>query len=281
MKILLTGANGFIGHNYLDKTTKKSIHTISRRPLEHTSIFYNYIGDLTDQAFIKKVFKNRFDVIIHCAWQGLPDRTVANNKNNLNLNLNLIDLLSAYSNAKNIFIGSCLEYGDRTGILNEADNGTNINDFGKTKLDIYKNILAQSVEFIWLRPFYLYGKHQHPNALINHLYNKISTGQEIELKNPNQAHDFLYINDLISIIKIIEISKIKNEVFNVGSGTSVSVTEVANSIKSLFGKERVTNSILEDTAIADINKAKEMLKWSPKYSIETGIQEFVEEKKND
>ena len=167
--------------------------------------------------------------------------------------------------------------GNYISILNSGDIY-----FSKSILkNIYKNILAQSIEFIWLRPFYLYGKHQHPNALINHLYNKISTGQEIELKNPNQAHDFIYINDLISIIKIIEISKIKNEVFNVGSGTSVSVTEVANSIKSLFGKDRVTNSILEETAIADINKAKEMLKWSPKYSIETGIQEFVEEKKND
>lgn len=281
MKILLTGANGFIGRNYLDQSNEKSIHVISRRPLEHPSISSNYIGDIADLTFLKMVIKNKFDVIIHCAWQGLPDRNLANNRINLELNRNFIELLSSQSDTKNIFIGSCLEYGDLTGVVNEKEEGINITDFGKTKLDIYRYILDQNLKFIWLRPFYLYGKYQHPNALINYLYDMISTGQDIELQNPNKAHDFLYIMDLIRMIKLIENSNVENEIFNVGSGMSVSVIEIANVVKSLIHKDTQINSVPDHSAIADIKKAQEFMKWSPKYSIETGIREVLKEKIHD
>jgi len=281
MKILLTGANGFIGKNYLDESNNESIHVISRKPLEHQSVFKNYIGDLTDLAFSKKVIENGFDIIVHCAWQGLPDRNTVNNKINLELNRNFIDLLKNYSGAKNIFIGSCLEYGGLTGTVNEMDSGTNVNDFGKTKLEIFQHILNQNLEFIWLRPFYLYGRYQHPNALMNYLLNKIPTNQEIELQNPNQTHDYLYINDLIHMIKLLETSSITNEIFNVGSGMSVSVTEIANLIKSLFGMEKLLPQTPELALVADIKKAKKLLNWFPQYSLQAGIQEIVSEKKND
>ncbi len=116
---------------------------------------------------------------------------------------------------------------------------------------------------------------------MNYLFNKISTNQEIELQNPNQTHDYLYINDLIHMIKLLENSSITNEIFNVGSGTSVSVTEIANLIKSLFGKDTLLPPTSEYPLVADIKKAKKLLNWFPQYSLQAGIQEMVSEKKND
>jgi nucleoside-diphosphate-sugar epimerase len=284
MKILLTGASGFIGRNYLDESTKKSIHVITREPLEHPGVFKNYIGDINDLSFLKKVIKNKFDLIVHCAWQGLPDRNPVNNQINLDSSLTFIDLLSSYPETKNIFIGSCLEYGDLTGVVNELEKGKNLTDFGKTKSRIHKHVLEQNLQFTWLRPFYLYGRYQHSNALVNYIHNRISTGQEIQLQNPDKAHDFVYVIDLIRIIRMIEKSNISNEIFNVGSGTLTSVTEMFNLVNSLIHKNKLipsNPSNLEHTAVADIKKAKEMINWSPEYSIYTGVKEVLKEKIHD
>jgi nucleoside-diphosphate-sugar epimerase len=83
------------------------------------------------------------------------------------------------------------------------------------------------------------------------------------------------------MIKLLETSSITNEIFNVGSGLSVSVTEIANLIKSLFGMEKLLPQTPELALVADIKKAKKLLNWFPQYSLQAGIQEIVSEKKND
>lgn len=281
MKILLTGAKGFIGRNYLDESTEKSIHVITREPLEHPGVFKNYIGDINDLPFLEKVLKNKFDIIVHCAWQGLPNRNPVNNQINLESNLTLIDHLSSYPETKNIFIGSCLEYGDLTGAVNEFDEGKNLTDFGKTKSRIHKRVLEQNLQYIWLRPFYLYGRYQHSNALINYIQNRILIGQQIQLQNPDKAHDFVCVIDLIRIIKMIEKSNVSNEIFNVGSGTLTSVMEIVNLVNSLIHRNKLIPLIpsnVEQSAVADIKKAKQMINWSPKYSTYTGFKEVLKEK---
>ena len=49
MKILLTGANGFIGKNFLDNTTASEIFTVSRSTITSNKIYQNYTGDLADK----------------------------------------------------------------------------------------------------------------------------------------------------------------------------------------------------------------------------------------
>ena len=75
MKILLTGAGGFIGKNYLENTSYNNVFAVSRSTVESDRIYQNYTGDLTDKSFIKKIAIEKFDVIIHTAWSGLPNRT--------------------------------------------------------------------------------------------------------------------------------------------------------------------------------------------------------------
>ena len=82
MKILLTGASGFIGKNYLQNTTNKQITTISRSNVDSKNVYRHIKGDLTDKDFLKKIAKDKYDIVIHAAWIGLPERT--KNLNNLN-----------------------------------------------------------------------------------------------------------------------------------------------------------------------------------------------------
>ena len=88
--------------------------------------------------------------------------------------------------------------------------------------------------------------------------------------NGKQKRDFIYINDVVEAIITAAKSNFSGEIFNVGSGKTVSV----NNIVKLLGGKKVyipKRPGEPDTTQADINKIKKYLNWSPKVSIEDGI----------
>ena len=140
MRILLTGANGFIGKNYLDSTINEKITTISRSNFYSKKIYKHIKGDLTDVDFLKKIATDKYDVIIHAAWAGLPERTRELNYKNLVMYKNIVNIFREIPETNHIFLGSCLEYGELTGITSEQTPGFDIDDFDD---DEFENINAK------------------------------------------------------------------------------------------------------------------------------------------
>jgi dTDP-L-rhamnose 4-epimerase len=113
---------------------------------------------------------------------------------------------------------------------------------------------------------------------------RIRHGQEIDIfEDGNESRDFVYINDVVdSVVLALEKEEANGEVFNIGSGNSTSVLEVSKSLKeklnasvnlNITGKYRV-GDIRHN--VADISKAKSLLGYSPKVSLEEGLSHFVE-----
>lgn len=97
-----------------------------------------------------------------------------------------------------------------------------------------------------------------------------------------ESRDFVYISDVIdAIIKVIESKEKIIDTFNVGSGTSSSVSEIANMLIALFGSKsemQITGNFrIGDIRhnIADITKIKEKFGYHPQVSIERGLIDFV------
>ena len=97
-----------------------------------------------------------------------------------------------------------------------------------------------------------------------------------------ESRDFVYISDVIdAIIKVIESNEKIIDIFNVGSGTSSSVSEIANMLIALFGGKsemQITGNFrIGDIRhnIADITKIKEKFGYHPQVSIERGLIDFV------
>jgi len=281
MKILLTGADGFIGRNFLDNTSSNSVFTVSRSSIESDKIYQKYTGDLTDKNFIKEIALEKFDVIIHAAWSGLPNRTEDVNLFNFNMYKNMIDILSKNRDTKHIFLGSCLEYGNNKRKVNEDTQGIKIDDFGQTKLKLLKYIESSRINYNWLRIFYAFGPYQHTNSLVRTMQRDINYGRNIVISNPNKAHDFIYIKDVISLIDKMLNTNLNKGLYNCGSGIPVSIGKIANTILTIMLK----NSKFEDepdlALFADINKAKRDLNWSPNYSLESGLIDTLKMIKND
>jgi len=281
MKILLTGADGFIGKNFLDNTSFNSVFAVSRSSIESDKIYQKYTGDLTDKNFIKEIALEKFDVIIHAAWSGLPNRTEDVNLFNFNMYRNMIDILSKNRDTKHIFLGSCLEYGNNKRKVNEDTQGIKIDDFGQTKLKLLKYIESSRINYNWLRIFYVFGPYQHTNSLVRTMQRDINYGRNIVISNPNKAHDFIYIKDVISLIDKMLNTNLNKGLYNCGSGIPVSIGKIANTILTIMLKNSKFEEEPDLALFADINKAKRDLNWSPNYSLESGLIDTLKMIKND
>ena len=92
--------------------------------------------------------------------------------------------------------------------------------------------------------------------------------------NGNQKRDFTYVTDVVNAILKAAKSKIKNEIFNVGSGQTISINYVAKLIggKKVFLPKRPGEP---DITFADIKKIKRLLNWKPKININSGINKLI------
>jgi len=272
MKILVTGASGFIGKNFLESTQHKELFTLSTTNITSQKIYKHFIGDLSDLSFLKSVLDEKFDVIIHLAWIGLPQRTSSVNLQNVDLYHSIMQLISGSRETKNVFIGSCLEYGKLVGKVSEISQGIEIDDFGRTKLELCKEAKQFELSYDWLRLFYTFGPYQHPNSLIHSIKRDLSQGNRISLNSPSLSHDFIYIKDVVELIDLLCASESSNSIYNVGTGVPTSTGQVANTISNLLGRKPIFEEEQQLALIANITKTVTDTGWHPKYTIEQGIK---------
>lgn len=276
MKTLITGASGFIGQSLLRQDLVGDIHTTSRiqRPLPHG--IKNYCGDLKDLEFVKSLARERFDRIINLSWEGLPDLSEEINFRNLSASRVFLEAMADSGTTDFLIAGSCLEYGDLLGEVDENAIGNNLNNFAETKLLLLEFVRNLGVNYKWLRIFYAYGPHQHKNSLLASAFLSAKSGIPMAIRNPNIARDFIYVEDVASAIVKLALSPNKNGTYNIGSGKATGVAQLVNILNRQIGVENQFNeSELEPTLIADVNKIKNDTNWTSRYSIDQGVGEYI------
>ena len=112
---------------------------------------------------------------------------------------------------------------------------------------------------------------------------RLLNGNDIDIYEDGQeSRDFVFIDDVVNAtILALEKTEANNQIFNVGSGIATSVTEVANSLKSLYNSD-VKISVSGKYRLgdirhnyADLSKIKNALGFSPKFDFILGITSFV------
>ena len=141
-----------------------------------------------------------------------------------------------------------------------------------------------NIPVVILRSFNLYGPGQNENFLIPSIIKQIKSGR-IELNDPRPKRDLLYIDDFVAVIlKIIKYDYNDFDIFNVGSGTSLSVEEIVNTIKNVMqSKAEIVfkniyrpNEVMD--TVADISKISKQFDWKPNVDFESGIRKILENK---
>ena len=137
-----------------------------------------------------------------------------------------------------------------------------------------------NIPFISLRLFNVYGTRSRTSGTYGAMFGvflaqKLSNNPFTIVGTGKQTRDFTYVTDVVRALIIASKSKIKNQIFNVGSGKTVSILKIARLLggKKVFIKKRPGEP---DCTYANISKIKRNLNWKPRISIETGIKILIQ-----
>ncbi|MHA1724317.1 MAG: NAD-dependent epimerase/dehydratase family protein [Promethearchaeota archaeon] len=247
MKVLITGATGFIG-NYVIKELLKikdcKIIATSLLSVDKAKDFdwYDQViykcQDLNDSKNDYFSFFEKPNLLIHLAWQGLPNYTeLFHFEKNLFLNYKFIKNLIENGLKDLSVIGTCLEYGMKSGCLSEDCLTNPVTSYGLAKdtlrkfLEQYNNLY--SFNFKWIRLFYLYGEGQNPKSLLSQLDKALDNGEDVfNMSGGEQLRDYLPVEKAAEYIVKISLQDEINGRINCCSGKPISIRHlVENHIK--------------------------------------------------
>jgi nucleoside-diphosphate-sugar epimerase len=244
MKILVTGATGFVGQhviNELLRSDHKIIAAVRKTSSTHLPEKIKTIElDLDNLDLARNYFveSGKPDLLIHLAWQGLP-----NYKEKFHLEKNLpshsVFLKNMVDNGLQnlVVIGTCFEYGMKEGCLSEEMESDPQNPYAlaKDKLRKFLEELQKQKPFIlkWIRLFYMYGQGQKPNSLLSQLERALEKGEPVfNMSGGEQIRDYLPVEKVAENIVRISLQNKINGIINCCSGRPVKVkTLVENYLK--------------------------------------------------
>lgn len=238
MKILVTGATGFIGNYVVHELIKRKYEVIATSSDMYkakqlpwfTKITY-FPFDLScfnDSVNYQSIF-NYPDIVIHLAWEGLPNyKEDFHNTVNLPRHIALLNNLIANGLKSLTVTGTCFEYGMQEGCLSEDIIVYPSNSYAIAKNELRKRLddLCQlyKVDFKWVRLFYMYGKGQNPNSLFSQLERAISNGDNsFNMSFGDQLRDYLPVEKVAEYIVDIAIQNKVTGIINCCSGSPRSV----------------------------------------------------------
>ena len=247
MKVLVTGATGFIGNYVVEELLQNNCTVIATSSNQQKAAgagwfnMVNYIPfDLShfDDSVDYYTFFEKPDILIHLAWEGLPNfKSSFHEEVNLPRHLSFLTNLIRNGLTDLTVAGTCFEYGMQQGSLSEDMDTLPDNSYGKAKDALRKGLEECSKKytfsFKWARLFYMYGKGQNPNSLLSQLDKALANGEEVfNMSGGEQVRDFLPVEKVAeNIVKIASQKKVDG-IINNCSGEPVTVKDfVENYLK--------------------------------------------------
>jgi UDP-glucose 4-epimerase len=279
MIVAITGSSGFIG--------KKLVYSLLASNHEIIKLDKTEGINILDWDTIKKVKK--FDVLVHLAALSFVPHSYEKPRDFYHLNINGVinglELCRIFD-AKFIFTSSYV-YGKPKYIpIDEKHPLSGFNPYAETKIigeKICENYFQHfKVRTTILRPFNIYGPMQNENFLIPKIIAQARTGV-VKLQDPRPKRDFVYIDDVVeAFIMAVENKRVVFDRFNIGTGNSYSVEQVANIINTFYDKKlkiefsinKRNNEVIE--TVANINKAIKILGWRPKTNLKSGLKVILD-----
>jgi nucleoside-diphosphate-sugar epimerase len=301
MKVLITGANGFLGSHIVKYflTKNESIYGISLHSNRLNGILNQIQFKSCDINNIKNIEReiSNFspEVVIHCAWDGgnnfLETQSSLQFHNNLPGLACLMEIIKKNKVSHFVGIGSGSEYGNVDSIITESTIESPINLYGTCKLmaKLYTERFCktENIMWTWVRPFYIYGPNDVQNRLITKTITSCLKNEEMNLNNCEFIVDYLYINDFVDAIHKLILFRTEG-IFNVCSGIPYQVKFIVEKIHSMIGNKNLINfgAIPErDNHPSKILGSNQKLikaidKWIPTIHIDEGLLDVINYYKN-
>ena len=303
MKVFITGGAGFIGTHLCKKLLTQN-HDITVYDNFSNSFKENFIstiknkviiisGDILDHSKLVSSMKNH-DVVIHLAAKISVSESIKNPKSTFDINvqgtLNVLNSCLQNDVTKIIATSTAAIYqsvSTKT-IFDETSLVAPSSPYGTSKLEMEKKIndfaSTNKICATILRLFNVYGYGQSPEyaGVITRFKEKMNNNSPLTIYGDGSAvRDFVHVNDVTDAI-ILAIIHLKGSTYNIASGTSTSISDLAKMMISLSHKEiqilyKSSRSGEILYSAADITLAKTNLGFIPKISLKSGLEQFLSE----
>jgi len=293
MKYIITGGAGFIGSHIAERLVKQKkkvviLDNLSTGRLDNISKFKNKLKFIKCDISKKGNWVNEFKkkcVVFHLAALADIVPSIQNPEkyfqSNVKGTLNILEACKDTKISKFLYSASSSCYGiPKNYPTKEIEKIDPMYPYALTKKMGEDIIIHWSkvykIPFISLRLFNVYGTRSRTSGTYGAMFGvflaqKLSKKPFTIVGSGKQTRDFTYVSDVVDAFIKASRSKLKNEIFNLGSGKTVSVLKI---IKLLEGRKvHIKKRPGEpNCTFADIKKIKKKLDWKPKISIEKGVQ---------
>jgi dTDP-glucose 4,6-dehydratase len=309
--ILVTGGAGFIGSNFVDYIFRKypdyrilvldlltyagDIENISK-DVRDSDRFEFWYGDLNNLDLVSDLV-GKSDIVVHFAAETHVARSLYSHRVFF-----VTDVLGTQSVAnavlkhseridRFIHISTPEVYG--TALYEPMDENHPLNPTspyaaakaGADRL-VSSYILAHDLPGVIIRPFNNYGPRQHLEKVIPRFITSCILGEPLTIHGDGSAsRDWVYTSDTIKAVDLAihtSLDKVRGEVFNIGTGESYTVLQIAHELLNVFGLKEHDLHYMEDRYgqvqkhIAAYEKAKEILGFVPEISFEEGLKHTIQ-----
>ncbi len=235
MKILVTGATGFVGHHVVNWLVNKNYEVIATGTDTKKASQYSWFKDVKyipcDYFKENLNYYDHFekpDLIIHLAWKGLPNYFDQIHIENLFASTNLLNSFISHPECKIVVLGTDKEYGLMNGCLSENTITDPKTMYGLAKDTLRKFLELKTAEtsqnWNWIRLFFIYGEGQSKKSILPLVDAAVNNGEkEFPMSRGEQLRDYLPVETAAEYICKIALQKDYNGIVNCCSGNPISV----------------------------------------------------------
>ena len=298
-KILITGASGFIGSHIALRSVQENarVSVLARDTSDLWRIqqiqedIEVFRADLRNQEELDICIKKfEPDFVFHMGAYGVDSRqkdSLIAARTNIIGTINLMKSLLKTGCKKFVNIGSCMEYGDKKKIIREDATLEPFNIYGSTKaaatIMAHQLAMENHIDIVTLRAFGIFGENEGSHKFFPHIILSVLKGEDVKLTACEQYRDYCYIDNLVDgLFLAAKNESIKNEIFNIGSGTvhqlNYYVDMVYEQMQPVKKPHYGAIPYRPDEVWKphpDISKIRKMLLWEPKISLPEGLKRTI------
>jgi nucleoside-diphosphate-sugar epimerase len=304
MRYLVTGGAGFIGSNTVDELVRRGhsvvvLDDLSAGKEENLAEVRSKItfmkGSITDIEAVQKAM-HQAEFVIHLAARTSVPRSVKDpvetNKVNVDGTLNILVAARDNKVKRVVFAASSAAYGETPTLpKTESMQPQPISPYGVTKYvgELYAHAFGRcyGLENVSLRYFNIFGPRQDPNSPYSGVLSKFCTAfleetQPVVYGDGEHTRDFTYVDNAVQAnLLACEAPSASGRVFNVGTGSRVSLNQTLQLLQRISGKqleakyEPPRDGDIRDSQ-ADIQSASEFLGYEPAVMFQEGLERTFE-----
>ena len=299
MKVLLTGASGFVGSYVLRRLLAESgveVAAVVRRPEEAWRIRDELGRTRTFALGLDEPEKLRAALgdfrpthVVHLAWAGVLGRNRNDAAQHVNVfhSMRLLELALDAGATHFVGLGSQAEYGPCQARIDETTPTAPTTLYGAAKLST--SLMAsrlceqRGARFAWLRLFSSYGPQDSPEWMIPYLALKLLHRERPAVTAAEQLWDYVFVDDAAAAVVAVTRSPSASGVFNLGSGTAPRLRDIIERVRDAidpslpigFGEVPYRPDQVMHLE-ADIGRLARATGWGPKVGLDEGIRRTVD-----